>query len=570
MSGRRRSAARRPSGGSGAGTRPVPAIRSAPGPGRLAAALLLPLLVAACGGEAGDPAAGEEAGTEPRYGGTAVVAGTGDVGTVNPFVLNDYLGGQLARHALFTPLFRLDEELEARPWLASGWETNDDTTRITVRLHEGVRWHDGEPVTAGDVAFTFRRVKDPDVGSPAQPYFSAWESVEVVDRHTLRFRVRPVAGLFFGWTLVPVAPEHVLGDVPPGELAGHAFGSSAPVGSGPFRFVRREAGDRWVLEANPDFPEELGGRPYLDRLVYRVVPDESTLLAELRAGEVDFYLKALPSQAGAIRGGDGLRLAVFPFPGYGFVAWNTRRAPFGDAALRRALTLGIDRRAIVDAVLEGFGRPATGPIGPWHWAYDTTWRPLPFDPDSSRALLEAAGWRDADGDGVRERDGRELRFRLLAPDNRLRRDMAVMIQEQLAEVGVAVEPRPRGFPTLAAAVTGPERDFDAALLALQPDLVVDQRSLWACDRGAQPFHISGWCDPALDAVMDSLVSAREREPRARLLRRMNELVYGAQPFTFLYFEDRVDGLRRRLRGVEMDARGELISVREWWIDPGAR
>lgn len=539
---------------------------------RRAAAALGPLLVLAwaCGGEPTDgPPAGEVPG-EARYGGTAVVAGAGDVATVNPFALNDYLGGQVARHALFTPLVQLDGELRPRPWLASGWETNEDTTRITVRLREGVRWHDGEPVTAEDVAFTFRRVKDPDVGSPAQPYFSAWDSVEVLDRRSLRFHVRPVAQLFFGWTLVPVAPEHVLGDVPPSELAGHEFGSTAPVGSGPFRFVRREAGDRWVLEANPDFPEEMGGRPYLDRLVYRVVPDESTLLAELRSGEVDLYHRVSASQADDIREAQGLRLVAFPFPGYSFIVWNTRRAPFGDTRVRRALTMGIDREEILRALLEGYGRPATGPFGPWHWAYDSAWRPLPFDPDASRALLEAAGWTDADGDGVRDRDGRELRFRLLTPENRLRRDIAVMIQEQLSEVGVAVEPRVRDFPTMAAALTGPGRDFDAGLLSLSPDLVIDQRSVWACDRRDQPFHMSGWCDPELDAVMDSLVLARERETRRRLLRRQSELVHRAQPFTFLYFEDRIDGLRDRLRGVEMDARGELISVRSWWIDPGAR
>ena len=541
--------------------------------GRAAGLLVAGLVLAAAGCGVGEGGSGSPAGDVPeedRYGGTAVVAATGDVPTVNPFALNDYLGSQLARYALFTPLVQLDRELRPRPRLARSWDMNEDTTRVTVRLRDDLRWHDGESVTAEDVAFTFRRVKDPDVGSPAQPYFSAWDSVEVVDPHTLRFRVRPVAALFFGWTLVPIAPEHVLGGVPPSELAGHPFGSTSPVGSGPYRLVRREPGDRWVLEANPDFPEALGGRPYLDRLVYRVVPDESTLLAELRSGRVDFYVKMLPSQAEEVSTADELRLATFPFPSYSFVVWNGRRSPFRDATVRRALTMAIDRGTIVEAALEGFARPATGPVGPWHWAFDTAWRPLPFDPDSARALLEAAGWTDADADGVRERSGEAFRFELLTPDNRLRRDIAVMMQAQLSDVGVAAEPRVRDYPSLAAALTGPERDFDAGLLAIQPDLVVDQRALWACDRTDHPFHMSGWCDPALDAVMDSMVHVRERDRRRRLLRRFNELVHRAQPFTFRYFEARVDGLRERLRGVEMDPRGELISVETWWIHPDGR
>lgn len=531
---------------------------------------MLGLLAAvACGGDAGDDS-GADVPEERRRGGTIVIGGQGEMPTLNPLAISDYVSDQVARFALFSTLVRYDEDLRPEPWLAESWSLSDDSTRLTFRLREGVEWHDGEPLTAEDVAFTFRMAKHPDVGYRARSYFARWDSVEVVDRHTARFHVRPTAGLLYAWIATPIVPEHVLGDVPPGELAQHPFGTRNPVGSGPYRFVEHSQGDRWVFEANRDFPEEMGGPPHADRLIYRVVPDETTLLAEARSGNVDFYMKVLPSQLDRVRGDDGLDLVTFPFPSYGFVGWNTRRPLFEEAGVRRALTMAIDREEIVDAALNGLGRPATGPLGPWHWAYDSTWSPLPHDPDSARALLERHGWRDADGDGVRERDGTEFAFELATNDTRQRRDVAVLVQSQLADVGVEASPAVREYASLVEAVTGPARDFDGVVLAFQPDLVVDDRDLWACDRRDQPMQFTGYCDEELDAVLDSLPRTIDRERRRRLLHRYNEIVYRDQPYSFLFFEDRADALRRGLEGVTMDARGELVTVQDWWLRPEAR
>lgn len=535
-----------------------------------AALAVAALLSAGCDAADDGTSVGGEVPEARRYGGTVVIGGQGEMATLNPMAIADYVSDQVARFAVFTTLVRFDADLEPVPYLAESWELDADSTRLTIRLREGVAWHDGEPLTAEDVAFTFRLAKDPETGYRARSYFSSWDSVEVVDRHTVRFRVEPAAGLLYPWVLTPVLPEHVLGDVPPGEMAGHPFGTRELVGSGPFRFVEHVAGDRWVLEANTDFPEEMGGRPFVDRLVYRVVPDETTLLAELRSGAVDFYMKVLPSQLDRVREEAGHRLVTFPFPSYGFVGWNSRRPYFGEAGVRRAVTMAIDRREVIDVALNGLGRPATGPIGPWHWAHDSTWRPLAHDPDSARAILDRHGWRDTDGDGIRQKEGTDFRFDLATNDTRRRRDVAVLIQSQLAEVGIAARPRVREYASLVQAVTSPERDFDAVVLSFQPDLVVDDRDLWSCDRMDQPFQFTSYCDSAVDAVLDSIPRAVERDRRRRLLRRYNELIQRDQPYTFLFFEDRADGLGAGLRGVEMDARGELVGVADWWVHPAGR
>jgi len=536
------------------------------------AAVALALMAAGCGGEraaapsAVDPADVPEA---ERYGGTVVVGGLGEIQTMNAFVSSDYMTDQVQAYVLFMTLLRYDERLDPAPYLARGWEVSPDGNEVVFELRTDVRWHDGTPTTAYDVAFTFDRVKDPDVPYPSRSSFDHWETAEVLGPHRIRFTLRPHADFLNGWTALPIMPRHILKDVPPAELATHPFGTSEPIGNGPFRFVEHRPGDRWTFEANPDFPEELGGRPYLDRLVYRVIPNETTLFAELRSGGVHMYVRVAPELVEQVIEDPELRLVAFPFPNYSFIAWNSRRPFFEHAAVRRALTMAIDREEIVEAVRHGLATPAAGPVGPWHWAYDSARRPLPHLPDSAAVLLERAGWVDSDGDDVREKDGVRFSFELATNESRERRSIAELVQRYLANVGVEARPRVREHQSLVADVTSPERRFDAFLLSWQQGFVLDERDQWACDRIGRPLQFTSYCNPVLDAVMDSIPRSTDRTDQGRLLRRYNELLANDQPFTFLYVERRADALRRSLQGVAPDFRGELADVRSWWLLEGA-
>ncbi len=544
--------------------RPQPALSA------LVAVLAAAALACGDGGDAGSGGADPSAGPVPdsaRYGGTAIVAGPEDLSSMNALVSTGHGSAQVQRHVLFTTLVRYDSLLRFRPYLARSWEVSDDSTEVLFRLREDVRWHDGEPTTAEDVAFTFRRAKDPEVPFPNRSYFARWDSVEVVDEHTLRFHVRPSYAFLLGWVHTPIMPEHVLGDVPPGELRTHPFGSGSPVGNGPFRFVEHRPGERWVFEANPDFPDALGGRPYLDRLVYRVVGDPAARMAELRSGGVHLVPDVTPSRAEEVRGAGDLRLRSYPASEYVFITWNQRRPLFRDASVRRALTMAVDRPTLVQSVREGLGRVTDAPMGPWHWAFDSAWAPLPHDPDSARALLEGAGWRDRDGDGVRERDGRAFSFELATAGPSVRRDAALLVQSDLADVGVEMTPRVREMSALTSALTSPERGYDAALLSWARDLVVDDRDLWSCDQPDAPFAFAGYCSPEVEAALDSLALARGRGERGRLLSRYREILRRDQPYSILYHVTASDAHRRELNGLELDARGPWTSARRWWLTP---
>ena len=520
--------------------------------------LLLLLGVCACG----DASPGDEA-ARPVRGGTAVIAGQGDLAALNPLSANEQTTEQLLRHGLFVPLVAQDAQGDYVPALAESWSAQGDSA-VLFHLRRDLRWHDGVPTTARDVAFTFARIKDPATGFPYGGRFQGWRAVEAVDSFTVRATLEPHIDALAAWATTPLAPAHLLDTVPPERTAVAAFGRR-PVGNGPFRFVEWRAGDRLVLEANPDFPEGLGGRPPLDRLVYRVIPDLTAQLAELETGQVDVVLNV--SAAEAARVAERQRIIEGPRQQFAFIGWNGRRGALADARVRRALTLALDREAMVELLRGGYGEPALGPVPPGHWAFADELEPPPFDPEAARALLDEAGVRDRDGDGLREGpDGRPLRIELKFPaQDPAFRSASQLVASDLERVGVTVAPAAVEGSTLIAQVTSAERPFDAILLTWSVDDVGAARSLFHSEALDGPLQLAGYASPRADSLLDVVAGAVSREEAAPAWRELQTLLREEQPWSFLYYFSMLSGVSERLRGVEMDGRGQLATLGSWWV-----
>ena len=530
------------------------------------------LLLVGCGEGAERAEQGEFIPDSLRYGGTAVVAYHVEPSSMNQFASVDNISLELQNFVLFTTLIRYDESLKPVPYLAERWDTaaTSDGMALSFHLHDDVRWHDGRLTTAHDVKFTFDRIKDPRTAFPNQSLLALYDSAAVQDSFTITFYLRRHPGFLDPWRRISPMPEHILGNVAPSELGQHRFGSESPLGNGPFRFVEHRSADRWVFEAVPDFPQSLGGRPYIDRLVYRVIEEPTTSLSELLAGEVDICLSVAPHQVAEIEANPTTRVLSFPALSYAFIAWNGRRPLFQDARVRRALTLAINREQIVQAVRHGLGIPAKGPVPPFHWAYHEELEPLPYDPDSARALLAAAGWLDRDGDGIRERDVIRASFELRTHPRADREDIMTLVQADLAKVGLEVRLRVQEAQSLRRDITSRERPFDAFVLGWTADFRLDDRILFACSQLDAPFQWASYCNPRVDELLDQVTRIEDRSQALPLWHEYQEILQWEQPYTFLYYEVRPNGVRERIRDVRMDARGDLVNVTDWWIEPAAR
>ncbi|SOD03385.1 peptide/nickel transport system substrate-binding protein [bacterium JGI 053] len=509
-----------------------------------------------------------------RYGGTLVIGAGTDIGDIDPLTWNVQNALYMQEAVLFTPLIAYDSALTPVPRLARSWEVNADTTLLTFHLRDDVWWQDGVRTSAYDVKFTYDLLRNPKTGYIYSGLWTFYGEAEAADSFTFRIRLRPHAEFMDVWrTLAPV-PEHVLRGVPPERLAGHPFGTRQPVGNGPFRFVSRRVGQEWVFEANPRWPRELGGRPYADRLVYRVVPEPATLLTELETGAVDLYPGMPPQFAPRVRASTRARLVDFPDLSYEHIIWNTRRPPFNDPRVRRAMTRAIDREGLVRAVRDGYARVATSTVSPELWMHDpAAGAGMGYDTAAARRLLAEAGFADRDGDGVLEAaDGRPLRFTLKVPHgNQERRDLAEIVQSELRKVGVAMELREVEFNTLIAQISNPrDRDFDAVIVGWKPEFKLDDSDLYACSKRDQPLTWSGYCDPEADRLMDSVQVVADRAAALPLWKRYQALIARDQPVTLLYFSNRLVGVSRRVQDVHLDARGDWVGIDRWWITPGMR
>lgn len=501
----------------------------------------------------------------PRRGGTVVIAAASDLDHANPLVSVDAWTNEVLRTVLFVPLIRHDENLDYEPRLADSWEMLGDTG-VVFHLRDDVHWHDGIRTTAHDVLFTFQRARDPATGFPNAGYFDRWRDAEVVDSFTIRFRFDRHADPLAGLPFTPIMPRHLLEETPAERLRQAPFNRS-PVGNGPFRFVSQRPGDRWVFEANEEFPEGLGGRPLLDRLIWRVIPDNAAQLTELRVGEVDVSLQPSPEQVQTLSEREGLRALVKPSRQFIFIAWNQLRPPLDDPRVRRALAMGIDRQRILEGLRKGYGEVAVTPLMPFHPAFHPDLEPLPFDRESARALLADAGIRDADGDGTLELpDGSDFEIRLkLSAGNDFYRDVAEAIRSDLSALGVGARTEPTEVSTLFADVTSGERRFDAALLGWSGDFRPDLRDLLHSDAREGPYQFASYSNPEADSLMDRVAVETDTEEATASWGRLQEILLEDQPWTVLYYQTDAFLARDRVQDLDADIRGLLVNVTDWWV-----
>lgn len=535
-------------------------------PVRALAVVGLGAACAACG-ERGARGPGPDAEGPPVHGGTLVIAAPTDLDAANGLVSGEARTQELIRSTLFMTLVRFGPALDYEPYLAESWEMLGDTG-VVFHIRDDVFWHDGVHTTAYDVAFTYERAKDPRTAFPNTGYFELWGAAEVLDSFTVRFRFEPHTDPLAVLPVFPIMPRHRLDSIPPERLRQAAFNRD-PVGNGPFRFVAQRPNDRWVFDANPDFPAGLGGRPYLDRVVWRVIPENQAQISEIRAGTVDLVMSVLSNQLAALDARPELRAIVRSSRKYQFIGWNTRRRPLDDARVRRALSLGIDREEMLHGLRAGYGRLAAGPIDPEHWAYHDGLEPLPYDTAAARALLDAAGFRDRDGDGILEdAAGTDLRISLSTPNTEYNRSVAEKVQADLRRIGVALEIRLLDFATVVANVFSAQRDFDGVILAWETGYRPSElRDLFHSGTLGGPFQISSYVNPEVDRLIDEAGRLTDRTAAAARWRRVQEILREEQPWTFLYYTPDLYVVHERVRGVEMDVRGALESLARWWKVP---
>jgi peptide/nickel transport system substrate-binding protein len=548
-------------------------------PRRLRRLALAAPLLAACSGGGDSPSA--DRGGEGAVGGTLVWAVPGKTGNLLPPRLRDIQSKQVTdlvyeRLAEIGPELNVVGDAGFTPRLARRWTWSADSLALTFELDPAARWHDGRPVRAEDVRFTFALNKDPEVGSTEQAYLTAIDSVTAPDSltATVWFARRYPEQFHDAAARVSILPAHLLADAAPDALGEHPL-NSAPMGSGPYRFVRLEPGV--LLEMAADTGYHLG-RPKLDRIVMAFV-DPNAAVNQLLAGEVDVYEALRAENMPQLAQATHLVANVGPGALYGFFQFNladpsdtTRPHPiFGDRRMRHALSMLIDRQAIVQTSMDTLGVVGQGPLPRAVFAFDASASELGFDRTRATALLDSLGWRDADGDGVRERDGRPLAFKILVPStSETRKRFALLLQQQLAPAGVRAD-----IDIMEGQAVGErmvQGRFDATLNAWQltDGSPSGLRNTWSTrgpdGRGKQNYGY--YANAAFDAQVDSLLATYDTAARREHLTRAFQIIEEDAPAVWLYEPKNAIGVHRRFVTPPLRAAGWWLDLPQWSVRPG--
>jgi peptide/nickel transport system substrate-binding protein len=384
-------------------------------------------------------------------GGTVIMTVGAEPDALLPITTTSVAGNQVA-DIIFERLAEPGDSMNTRgdggfePELAESWTWAADSLSIAFKLHPEAKWHDGVPVTARDVAFSFDIHKDPEVGSSVAPLLARIDSVTIRDSLTavVWYRQRYPEQFLDAAFQVRVHPEHWLGKVKRSEYTTSPVVRS-PIGSGRFKFARWEPGTLVEVVANT---EHYRGRPKLDRILWSIAPDFNTSAARLFSGEADYLEYLRPENVEEIKKHPELVMTRYGSLDYGFMWFNLRdprnsarpHPIFGDIGVRRALAMAVDREKAVKNVLGDLGFVSVGPLPRAHLYGDTTLKTPGYDLEGAKRLLDSLGWRDTNGDGIREKGGRQLRFSLAAPtSSQTRMRFSVVLQAMLRDVGARVE-----------------------------------------------------------------------------------------------------------------------------------
>lgn len=515
------------------------------------------LLAAACGG-------GDGATPAVASGGTAVYCTSSLPDVLNTFVTPDITAAD-ARWLLFTPLVRYAPDGNAlAPWLATSWRWNDARTSVDIALRDDVTWHDGEVLDAADVAWTVRIAADPAFAYNGADDLAGLTEATAVAPDTVRLIFdRPVIADLEPFVHLPILPHHLLDSIPAASFA-QAQWHRAPVGSGPFRYVERSVDNAILLTRNDAFPEELG-RPYIDRLMLRGVPETTSALVELETGNIQACVMG-SSRAEEVARSGALRAVPVPPAGLWVIPLDTRRAPLDDAHVRRALSAALERD-ILAAALSPAIRPArTFLPGGSRWTDSTALQP---DGDTliAGALLDEAGWRRGP-DGMRTNAaGTPLRIELAAPQTL--RVVLEAAQAQWRRAGIDVALRFMEGAAYIALIREPSTRPSAMALSFFPDrlLTPDPGSQLHTEGGS---NLSSWSDPDVDRIVELLATPLSDADRAAAYHALQRRVAEDVPLIYVLEAPRLLAIDADIEGVTADPNGPLATVPAWRVMAPAR
>lgn len=505
--------------------------------------------------------AGAVYGSEPSYGDAIVVSSISDARTLVPILASDSASSDICG-MIFNGLTKYDKNVRLVGDLAESWDILEDGLVIVFHLRKNIKWHDGAPFTAKDVLFTYNKLVDPKVKTPYSGDFERIKAVEIPDDYTVKVTYKePFAPALSSWGM-SIMPEHLLKTE---DLNKTAF-SRHPIGTGPYKFKSWKTGEKIELAENEEYFE---GRPYIDRYIYRVIPDDATIFLELQTQGVDLATLS-PLQYTRQTNNNFFRghYNKFRYPsfGYTYMAYNLSDPKFQDARVRQAINYAVNKEEMIKTIFFGLAEVTTGPFIKGSWAYNKDVKPAPYDIAKAKELLSQAGWKHINNDGWLEKDGRQFEFTVIVNQgNGERQRSAEMIQGYLKDVGIRMKIRVVEWNTMINEFIDKKR-FEAVMMGWFLGRDPDNYDIWHSSKTREgEFNFVGYKNEEIDRLLIEGRRTFDESKRAVIYHRIHELIYADQPYMFLYSSDILPVVNSRFRNVESSPIGIGYNFIKWYV-----
>lgn len=493
-----------------------------------------------------------------KKGGTVVRGDSSDIKTLNAILADDSPTLDIIA-LLFDSLVGSDPNtgLPVPGGLADSWEIAADGVTYTFHLTANAKWHDGTPLTADDVAFSFQVENDPKSGSSYTGTFNeAVESWKVIDDHTFQVVSKGInADFLLDACVYGIMPKHLWENVAldqwktdPGSTGQDP---SRVIGSGPFKFKEWVQGDHVTLVPNPDY-FQASAVPAIDEFIYQVFPNDAAAVLALKNGDIDIQDRVPAPDVEDVQKSDNAGVLIYPTFSFDFYAYQLDTAKtdvFQDVEVRQALMYAQDRESIAKDIMLGYNEVANGtqPLLSFAYAPDEIETVYNYDPEKAKSLLESAGWVDSNGDGIREKNGKKLSFKVSYPTGSPTTDQIIAYyQEAWKAVGADMEPAGVEFPQLVEIITS-TFDFDIALLGFNWDATGNQGAMYNCDQYKVGFNFSKYCNPKVDELNKAAKKELDLEKRKQLLIQSMNIVNNDLPVAITHFVNDKTGYSKRLQ-----------------------
>ncbi len=513
-----------------------------------------------------------------------------DIETLNPLYTMNINEGRISELIYLGLVGHKWDENEGNvssyPLIAKTLKWNTKHNALEVKLKDDVVWSDGEKLTTEDVVFSFDVYSDPEVQSRFFDMFDNYylksdkqidleKSFEVISKDSLIIHFRTSAANLFDVDM-PLLPKHKFEGLKRSEYNTSQL-NFQPVGTGPYKLKNWLRNEKIVLEKNKS--SFLANKEMIDNLIFKVVPDYNSRLIQLKKGDIDFTDDVRPEDLVDLKKSENLETVIIKGRTYDYIGWsnidqklwNDKKIVrphklFGNPVIRKALTMAIDRKLIIDEFLNGAADLAVGPVSPIFKNFiDSEIKPLPYNPVKAKEILNGEGWKDTNGNGTLDKNGNEFEFVLNIPGNNPRRKYSAnIIKENLKQIGIDVTVQPQEPNIFFNNMFG--KKLEAWIAGWVVPIPIDLKPYWHSDLEKYFANCSGYQNKKVDELLEKLETGPDEKTQASIYKQIQRLIHKDQPVTFLFWINNITAYNKKIKNIAIDPLGSVQRCWEWRLD----